>query len=131
MKDEFPRMQRGEPSLTTRARLNRIDQMNARFQPPDPNGVQLASNSDRLIDRITVLRAERIAASRASLPMTFGLVLILGALQLLLWERRVVPARRSQRRAGMSPVLRDEAGSQRGHKFPDTSRTHVARGGHC
>lgn len=76
--DEFPRMQRGEPSPTTRARLNRMDQMNARFQPPDPNGVQLASNSDRLIDRITVLRAERIAASRASLPMTFWLVLILG-----------------------------------------------------
>jgi hypothetical protein len=76
--DEFPRMQRGEASPSTREWLNRLNRLNAGLRPGDPYSVQLDSNANRLVDNIALLRDERLEASRAALPWTFWLTLTLG-----------------------------------------------------
>jgi hypothetical protein len=58
--------------------LNRLYALNAQLRPGDPYSVQLDVKADQLIDRLSLLRVERIEASRASLPWTFWLALFLG-----------------------------------------------------
>ena len=78
--DEFPAMQRGQPSSTTRARLTQLYRLNARLQAGDAYSVQLDNKASQEIESIALLREERIQASKASLPKTFWFVLILGGL---------------------------------------------------
>jgi hypothetical protein len=76
--DEFPRMARSGASPATRARLSQLYALNTQLQPGDPYSVQLDVRVAQQIDRIAVLRDERVEASRASRPWTFWVALILG-----------------------------------------------------
>jgi hypothetical protein len=78
VEDEFASMRRGERSSVTATRLKQLYLLNSMLKSGDPNVMQLTERFNAKIDDITLLREERLRASRPTLPWMFWFVLILG-----------------------------------------------------
>lgn len=76
--DEFPSMSANRSSPVVAAQLNQLYLLNSRFQPSDPYSALLKRDVSQRIDRIAMLRAERLGESQQSLSPVFWSVLILG-----------------------------------------------------